>query len=240
MNAWFYHGGGLELWREVYAPYGIVPMPVGNAGVQMAGWFKKEIRSVDDLKGLKVRMPGLGGDVLRRAGATPVTIPVSEIFTALQSGTIDATEFVGPYSDLALGLYRAAKYYYYPGWHEPGSTLECSLNRKALDSLPADLQSIVASACQAMNIGLFSEYTARNAVALQTLINEHQVKLKRFPPEVLDTLRDYAAQALSDLAAKDATSAKVYAAFEKFRKQVVGWTEVSEYAYLQARSAGKC
>ncbi|MCS6946690.1 MAG: TRAP transporter substrate-binding protein, partial [Steroidobacteraceae bacterium] len=147
MNAWLFYGGGLELWREVYEPFGVIGMPCGNSSCQMGGWFNREIRSIADLKGLKVRIPGLGGEVLARAGATTVTLAGGEIFTALQTGAIDAAEWIGPYNDLAFGLYKAAKYYYYPGWHEPGSTLECLINKKAFDSLPQDLQQIVLTAC---------------------------------------------------------------------------------------------
>ncbi len=143
LNGWLYYGGGLELWRELYAPFNLVPFPTGNTGVQMGGWFNKEINTVDDLKGLKMRIPGLGGEVLRRAGGTPVTLPGSEIFTALQTGAIDATEWVGPYNDASFGLHKAARYYYYPGWQEPGPGLEIIINRQAWDALPADLQEIV-------------------------------------------------------------------------------------------------
>jgi TRAP-type mannitol/chloroaromatic compound transport system substrate-binding protein len=131
MNAWLYHGGGMALWEEAYAPFGLIPMAAGNTGVQMAGWFNKEINSLDDLKGLKMRIPGLGGEVLKRIGGTPVNLPGAELFTAMQSVTIDATEWVNPYNDLAFGLYKVAKHYYYPGWHEPGTTLECFINKKA-------------------------------------------------------------------------------------------------------------
>ncbi len=131
INAWFYYGGGLELWEEAYRPFGLIPNPAGNTGPQMGGWFNKEINSLEDLKGLKMRIPGFGGEVLKRAGGIPVTLPGGEIFPALQSGAIDATEWVGPYNDLAFGLYKAAKYYYTPGWHEPGSAIECMINAKA-------------------------------------------------------------------------------------------------------------
>ena len=177
MNAWFYHGGGLELWREVYAPFGLVPMPAGNSGVQMAGWYRKPVNSLADIKGLKIRMPGLGGEVMGRLGALSVTTPLSEVFLALQSGTLDAAELVGPYSDLPLGLYKVAKHYYTPGWHEPGTPLECIINQEAYQQLPKDLRAIVATACQAMNNDLYAEYTARNGVALKALIVEHQVIL---------------------------------------------------------------
>jgi len=166
MNAWLYYGGGMELWRELYDPFGLVPAATGNSGVQMAGWFNREINTVDDLKGLKMRIPGLGGEVLQRAGGTPVTIPGGELFTALQSGTIDATEWVGPYNDLAFGFYKVAKYYYYPGWHEPGTTMECMINKKAFNALPKDLQAIVLNACKAANMDMLAEFTARNNQAL--------------------------------------------------------------------------
>jgi TRAP-type mannitol/chloroaromatic compound transport system substrate-binding protein len=236
MNAWFYHGGGLELWREVYAPFGLIPMPAGNAGMQMAGWYRKPINSLSDFKGLKIRISGLGGEVLRRVGALPVTMPVGDVFTALQTGALDAAEFVGPYSDLSLGLYKAAKYYYTPGWNDPGSPLECIINQKAYQRLPRDLQSVVTTACQAMNNDMLAEYTARNAVALKKLVDEHQVKLSYLPDTVIDALRDKTAQVLDEIAAKDATTGRVYAAYQTFARQVTGWTAISDYAYLKARA----
>ena len=143
INAWLYYGGGLELWRELYEPFNVIPFVAGNTGVQMAGWFNKEINSVQDLKGLKMRIPGIGGEVMQRAGATQITVPASEIFTALQTGAIDAAEWVGPYNDIALGLHKAARYYYYPGWHEPGPMLQLTVNIDAWNKLPADIQSKV-------------------------------------------------------------------------------------------------
>ena len=143
MTAWLYYGGGMELWRESYEPFGLIPAAAGNTNVQMAGWFNKEINNVNDLKGLKMRIPGLGGEVLKRAGGTPVNLPGGELFSSLKTGAIDATEWVGPYNDLAFGLHKAAKYYYYPGWHEPGTTLEAIINKKAFEALPDDLKIIV-------------------------------------------------------------------------------------------------
>lgn len=235
MNAWFYHGGGLELWREIYAPFGLVPMPAGNAGVQMAGWYKKPVNSLADLKGLKIRMPGLGGERMRRLGAISVTTPASEAFTALQTGALDAAEFIGPYSDLPFGLYKAAKYYYTPGWNEPGTPLECIINQQAWQRLPKGLRTVIATACQAMNNDLLAEYTARNAVALKDLVDNHQVRLSSLPDSVIDALREKTTEVLAEIAAKDATTGRVYAAYRKFAQQVVGWTAVSEYAYLKAR-----
>jgi len=235
MNAWLYHGGGMELWREVYAEFGLLPAAAGNTGVQMGGWFNKEINSVADLKGLKMRIPGLGGEVLRRAGGTPVSLPGGEIFTSLQSGAIDATEWVGPYNDLAFGLYKAAKHYYYPGWHEPGTTLECFVNRKAFEALPKDLQAIVTHACRVANQDMLAEYTARNNAALRTLVEEHKVDLRRFPDDVLARLKQLSDEVVAEIADKDPLSRKVYDAFVKFREQVVAWSDISERAYLNAR-----
>ncbi len=236
MNAWLYHGGGLELWREVYAPFGLIPAAAGNSGVQMGGWFNKEIRSLADLKGLKMRIPGLGGEVLRRAGGTPVNLPGGEIFTALQSGAIDATEWVGPYNDLAFGLYKAARYYYYPGWHEPGTTLECFINRKAFESLPRDLRSIVLNACRVANQDMLAEYTARNNDALEVLVRKHKVDLRRFPDPVLKRLRELSDEVVAEIAEKDPLSRKVYESFRRFRDKVRAWHDISERAYLDARA----
>jgi TRAP-type mannitol/chloroaromatic compound transport system substrate-binding protein len=238
MNAWLYHGGGMDLWKEVYAPFGLVPTAAGNTGVQMGGWFNREIKTVADLQGLKMRIPGLGGEVLQRAGGTPVNLPGGEIFTSLQSGAIDATEWVGPYNDLAFGLYKAAKYYYYPGWHEPGTTLECFINKKAFEALPADLQSIVINACRVANQDMLADFTAQNNKALQTLVNDHKVDLRRFPDEVLAKLKELSAQVMAEIAEKDAMSKKVYESFKQFLAQAIAWHDVSERAYLDARGGG--
>jgi TRAP-type mannitol/chloroaromatic compound transport system substrate-binding protein len=235
MNAWLYHGDGLKLWQEVYRPFGLIPAAAGNTGVQMAGWFNREIKSVDDLKGLKMRIPGLGGEALRRAGGTPVSLPGGEIFTSLKTGAIDATEWVGPYNDLAFGLYKAAKYYYYPGWHEPGTTLEAMINQKAYDALPKDLQSIVTHACQVVNQDMLAEYTARNNVALDTLVNKHRVDLRKLPDEVLVKLKTLSEDVVAEVAGQDKLTQKVYDSFKKFSGQVKGWTDVSERAYLNVR-----
>ena len=237
MNGWFYHGGALELWREVYAPFNLVPAPAGNTGVQMGGWFNKEIKSVADLRGLKMRIPGLGGEVLRRAGGTPVSLPGGEIFTALQSGNIDATEWVGPYNDLSFGLYKAARYYYYPGWHEPGTTLEAFINKDVFEALPADLQTIVLSACRIANQDMLAEYTARNNAALHSLVNDHKVELRKFPDEVLAELRRLSDEVVAEIADKDPLSRKVYDSYRKFRQQALAWHDISERAYLNARGS---
>ncbi len=235
MNGWLYHGGGMALWEEAYAEYGLVPMAAGNTGVQMAGWFNREIRSLDDLRGLKMRIPGLGGEVLKRAGGTPVNLPGGELFTALQTGTIDATEWVGPYNDLAFGLYKAAKYYYYPGWHEPGTTLECFVNKAAFDALPRDLRQIVRMAARAANLDMLSEYMARNNDALETLVDEHHVQVRRLPDDVIGELRRLSAEVVAEEAAKSPQATKIYQAYRGFLDKVVRWDDISERTYLNVR-----
>ena len=236
MNGWLYYGGGLELWKEAYAPFGVLPAPCGNSGTQMGGWFRREIRSLDDLKGLKMRMPGIGGEVLARAGATPVTLAGGEIFTALETGAIDATEWVGPYNDLAFGLYKAAKYYYYPGWHEPGTTLEAIFNKQAFDSLPPDLQQIVLTCCRAVNEQMLAEFAARNSDALKTLVNEHGVELRPFPPDVLKRLRELSVEVVREGAAGDPLYARVLESVRAFQAKSSAYLRVAEEAYLAARA----
>jgi TRAP-type mannitol/chloroaromatic compound transport system substrate-binding protein len=235
LNGWYYHGGGLELYREAYAPFGVLPFPAGNSGTQMGGWFNKEINGIDDLNGLKMRIPGVGGEVLSRVGGTPVNIPGGELFTALQSGTIDATEWVGPLNDLAFGLFRAAKYYYYPGWHEPGTGLEAIVNGEAWAALPADLQQIVETACKASAMDMYADFEARNGTALGTLINEHQVELRAFPDEVLAELKKVSFEVLNELAAADEMSGRVWASFKAYLDNVRSWTEIGSQYFLNRR-----
>lgn len=236
INGWLYHGGGMALWEELYDRFNLIPTAIGNSGVQMAGWFRKEINSVDDLKGLKMRIPGLGGEVLKRAGGTPVSLPGGEIFTSLQSGAIDATEWVGPYNDMAFGLYKAAKNYYYPGWHEPGSTLETFINKDAFAELPKDLQAIVKHACKDANMDMISEFTAKNNVALDALVNKHGVKLRPLPDDVLIKLHALSNEVVQEIVGKDAFSQKVYASYNGFQTQAKRWSDISEYAYMRARN----
>ena len=236
MNAWLYHGGGMKLWQAAYQPFGLVPMAAGNTGVQMAGWFNKEIKALEDLKGLKMRIPGLGGEVLKRLGGTPVNLPGGELFTAMQSGTLDATEWVNPYNDLAFGFHKVAKYYYYPGWHEPGTTLECFVNQKAFEALPADLQAIVLNAARVANQDMLTEYIARNNDALETLVNEHHVDVRKLPEDVLIRLRDLSDQVVKEVAAKSPQAQEIYDSYKTFRDKVVRWQAISEQPYLAVRS----
>ena len=231
INAWFYSGGGLQLWEEVYAPFNVIPRPQGNTGVQMGGWFRKEMNTIDDYKGLKMRIPGLGGKVIGKAGGTVVLLPGGEIFTSLERGVLDATEWVGPMHDLRMGFYKAAKYYYYPGWHEPGTCLEVMFNKKAYESLPKELQVVLDAVAMETNLWSLSEFEAGNGAALQTLISQHNVNLVRFPDALLADLRKMADEVLEEEADKDAASRKVHEAFKKFKAQVGVWGSVSENAY---------
>jgi len=233
MAAWF-HGGdgeGLKLWEETYAPFNLVPRPGGSTGVQMGGWFNKKINTIDDYKGLKMRIPGLGGKVVAKAGGTVVLTPGGEIFTNLERGVIDATEWVGPYHDLRMGFYQAAKYYYYPGWHEPGTYLEYFFNKKAYEGLPKDLQHILDAACMESEAWVLPEFDANNGASLQTLINKHKVEVIKFPDEVLNALRVMAEEVREEEAAKTPMAKKVNESFKKFQKVVGTWGTVSELAY---------
>lgn len=232
VNAWIYYGGGLELWTEVYEPFGVIPFPAGNSGVQMGGWFNKRIDTIEDLIGLRMRLPGIGGEVLRRAGGVPVTLPGAELFTALSTGALDATEWVGPYNDIAFGLHQAARYYYYPGWHEPGPIMECIINQSAYEDLPSDLQAIVRVACQAANLDMISEYNARNARSLTQLRNNPDVEILSFPPDVLNELKKLTHEVIEELIARDAQSAKVWSSYQDFMSQSKGWLNISEKSYL--------
>jgi len=235
LSAWLFFGGGHELWRELYAPFNLVPFPCGNTGVQMGGWFNREINSVDDLKGLKMRIPGLGGEVIRRAGGTPVTLPGSEIFTSLQTGAIDATEWVGPYNDVAFGLHKAAKYCYYPGWQEPGAGLELMVNADAWASLPADLQAIVDIACQAITTDMLAEYTHRNVAALHQLIDDPNVEVRPFPDDVLRLLKKHALDIVNETSATDPAWKKIADSYYAFMDKSTENQRVTEWANLKTR-----
>ena len=236
INAWVNRGGGLELWREIYAPFNIYPIPAGNTGTQMFGWFNKEINSLEDIKGLKMRIPGIGGEVLKEAGGIPVTLPGGELFTALQTGVIDATEWVGPYNDLTFGFHQAAKYYYYPGWHEPGPMLELLVNKDAWDSLPRHLQVIIETASKAVNQDMLDEYLAKNNQALTELVEVHGVELRKLPDDVIEEFRKISDRILNDLAEEDETIAKVYSSYTKFKNDVSAYHEISEDAFIEARN----
>lgn len=227
MNAWLHRGGGIELWEEVYKPYGVLPMACGATGVQTAGWFNKEINSVEDFKGLKMRTPGLGGEVLTKMGGTVVNMPAGEIFTALQTGAIDATEWIGPYNDLALGLHKASKYYYTPGWQEPNVTFELDVNLKAWDTLPDDLKAIVRAAARDVNGDMLDDYNAKNMEALEQL-REQGVEVRRLPDDVLARLKEVAAEVVDASAAADPVAAKVWAQQSAYLNRLYEYAELNE------------
>ena len=235
MNAWLHYGGGLELWQKAYAPYNLLPLTGGNTGVQMAGWFNKEINSLEDIKGVRMRIPGLAGKVFTRAGGESVLMPGSEIFTNLQTGVIDAAEWIGPYNDFTFGLHQAAKYYYYPGWHEPGAVLETIVNKDAFESLPADLQSILKVAARAVNQDMLDEYTARNNQALETLVNDHDVQLRKLPDDVLKKFREITDELVDEIAAEDPLFREIRNSFTEFQKNVSNYHEISEKAVYEMR-----
>ncbi len=235
MNGWLHYGGGLALWREAYAPFNLVPFAGGSTGVQMAGWFDKEINSVEDLKGLKMRIPGLAGEVFTYAGGTAVRIAGGELYTSMQTGVIDALEWVGPYNDLAFGFQEVADYYYYPGWHEPGAMLEFIVNGDSYAALPDDLKAIVEYASRAINQDMLDEYTARNNASLRSLIDDHGVQLRRLPDDVLKALWEGTKQALQQLVAEDEMAAKVYASYREFYRGARSYHHISEQAYINVR-----
>lgn len=235
MNGWLHYGGGLELWRELYAPFGVRPFAGGSTGVQMAGWFNRELKSASDLNGLKMRIPGLAGEVFAASGGTAVRLAGGEIYTSMQTGVIDAVEWVGPYNDRTLGLMEVAEYYYYPGWHEPGAMLEFTVNQAAFDRLPADLQAIVEGAARATNQDMLDEFTARNNESLTTLLEEHSTKLRPLPDDVMDVLHSNAVIALEQLKKDDPMAQKISASYEAFLDGVRTYHEISERAYLNAR-----
>ncbi len=195
--------------------------------MQMGGWFNKEINSLEDLKGLKIRTPGLGAEVYNRLGATTVNLPGGEVFTAMQTGAIDATDWVGPYNDLAFGIHKTAKYYYYPGWQEPQAVIELLINQKAWDALPADLQAIVNEAARAANQVMIDEFVYNNAKALAEL-KKQGVELKRFPDPVLAAMRHESEQVLDQLASQNELNGRIWNSMKAFREEVGEIHKLSE------------
>ncbi|MBB4659123.1 TRAP transporter substrate-binding protein [Parvularcula dongshanensis] len=232
---WTEFGGGQALWDELAARFGIKPFAAGNTGHQMGGWFKREVRSLDELRSLRIRMPGLGGEVMRRAGASPVNIPGSEIYQALQSGAIEATEWVGPWNDLAFGLYREAPYYYWPGFHEPGAQLSVGVNLRLWEDMTAQERAVIETAARAVNHLTLAEYQARNAQALDLLVREHGVQLRRMPDDVMDALAKATADVLEDVAASSEIARRIAESYRESLRRSAGWNKISDEAYLAAR-----
>ena len=234
MNGWLHYGGGLELWQELYAPFGVIPFAGGSTGVQMAGWFNRELRSAKDLSGLKMRIPGLAGEVFDAAGGTAVRIAGGEVYTSMQTGVIDAVEWVGPYNDRTLGLNEVAEFYYYPGWHEPGAMLEFTVNAAAFTQLPRDLQAIVRYAARAANQDMLDEFTARNNESLQQLLAAG-TQLRPLPEDILSLLYEKSVEAMANLRTSDKMAEKIAISYDAFSNNVRAYHEISERAYLNAR-----
>lgn len=235
LMAWITVGGGQALWEELYAPFNLVPMLSGNTGVQMGGWFNRPIDRIADLQGLKMRIPGLGGKVLEKAGGAPVLLAGGEIYTGLERGIIDATEWLGPFHDTLMGFHEIARYYYSPGWQEPGTALELIVNKEKYDSLPPDLQQIIRAAAAQTHIWCWSKMEAANAKALGELKGKG-VEIRKFPEEVLDQLRKYTNEVINEMVEKDPFTRKVYESYDQFRRQMADYGVITEkvfYDYIQ-------
>lgn len=237
MTAWMYQGNGLKLFREFYAKVGIVNFPMGNTGAQMGGWYRKEIKSVADLKGLKFRVGGFGGKVLAKLGTVPQNIPGGEIYTALEKGTIDAAEWVGPYDDLKLGFNKVAPFYYYPGWWEGGPQLSLYVNQKAYDGLSAEYKAIIESAAAFAHTDMQAKYDAKNPAALKSLVGQG-VKLRPFPNAVLGAAFKAAMEVYKELNDTNPAWKKIYADYDAFRRESNLWfrfTEARFDSFMQSK-----
>jgi TRAP-type mannitol/chloroaromatic compound transport system substrate-binding protein len=234
--AWMLWGDGLKLYTELCGNFGVVPFMRASTGVQMGGWYRKEVNSLDDFKGLKFRMPGLGGEVLRKLGATVVNLPGGEIFPALQAGTIDGTEWVGPFNDLAFGFYKVAKYYYWPGFHEPCTTGEVLVNKKVWEGLSKDQQEIIQVAAQAESTLELAEFTYKSAGSLDVLLTQHGVQVRKFNDGLLQGFGKAAQEVISEIGNKDPFTKKVYDNYMAALKQAKGWSALGEQGYMNARS----
>ncbi|NEP19058.1 MAG: TRAP transporter substrate-binding protein [Leptolyngbya sp. SIO4C1] len=231
-NAWYYHGGGLAQMHELYADFGVISFPAGNTGVQMGGWFKQEIQSPADLRGLKMRIPGLGGEVMSRLGVNVQVLPGGEIFLALDRGAIDAAEWVGPYDDEKLGLNDAAQFYYYPGWWEPGPTLEVQINLNAWNALPGEYQEVLQTAAYQANLNMLAQYDALNGEALKRLI-DGGTRLTPYSDEILAVAQETAFDIYEESASGDAAFKKIYDQWKGFRNSLYGWNRINELGFAQ-------
>lgn len=231
-NAWLYHGGGIEEINKLYADFNVISFPAGNTGTQMGGWFKREVNSVSELQGLKMRIPGLGGKVMAALGVNVQVLPGGEIFLALDRGAIDAAEFVGPYDDEKLGLADAANFYYYPGWWEPGATLNLQVNQAAWDKLPSEYQEALRTATYEANINMLAKYDALNGAALKRLVAKG-VQLTPYADEILQAAQTAAFDLFEESASNDGTFKTVYEQWKTFRTEVYGWNRVNELSFAR-------
>jgi len=236
MAAWIHFGGGQALWDELSANYNIKPLLTTNTGVQMGGWFSKEVNSLQNYAGLKYRMPGLGGEVLRRLGATVVNLPGGEIVPALRSGAIDASEWVGPWNDMHLGLHKASKFYYYPGFHEPGTVLATAINKARWDSLTAEERGLITTVANAEYTYSLAEFNANNAKSLQELRQDKNIEIRKFDDSILKAFGEHSGEVMAEVGAKDPLTRRTYQSYMEFRNRYTPWSNMSEQAYLNARS----
>ena len=231
LRSWLIVGGGYELWKKVYAKFNVIPYLGGNTGVQMGGWFNKEINSIKDFKGLKMRMPGIGGKVIAKAGAAAVYVPSAEAFTSLQKGVVDAAEIVGPLRDYKQGLHKIAKYYYHPGWQETGTELEFFINKDVHDALPKHLQAILEAAADRVQLWLLAEFDNQNAIFLEKIRKESNVQIRKFNKETLNALRKYTKEVIEELITDDALAKEVYDSYSSFQKKTAEWYQITEKSY---------
>ncbi len=231
-NAWINYGGGQELWDKLYSEFGLKSFMAGNSGTQMGGWFLKKINSINDFKGLKMRIPGLAAEVLNRMGGTAIALPGGEIMPALQSGAIDATEWVGPWNDLAFGFYKITKFYYGPGIHEPSSVLECSINLDSFNSLPIDLKNILKVACEAENNRMLSEFTAANSDAQQKLVNEHNVEVLNFSKDIFKNMIKISDEVVAETASEGKINKEIYNSWKNFKKIARKRAPFAEHGFI--------
>ncbi|MCD4741123.1 MAG: TRAP transporter substrate-binding protein [Desulfobacteraceae bacterium] len=231
VNAWFYEGNGQTLMNELYDKFDLVPRIIGNSGMQMGGWYRKKINSLEDFKGLKMRIGSIAGKVLSKVGVTTVFVPPSEIFPALERGVVDAAEFVGPVHDILLGLYKVAKYYYTPGWHEPGPVLDIFFNKKAYNDLPKHFQRVLDIAAADINVRTLAAFDAQSGAALDTLVKEHKVDVQVYPADVLQKLKAISKDVIEEEANKDPFALKVHQDYKAFQAKTAVWGKMSEKVY---------
>ncbi|MDM8549476.1 TRAP transporter substrate-binding protein [Desulfobacterales bacterium HSG2] len=232
--AWLYCGGGMELFREMYEPHNLYPFVMLTTGTQMGGWFRKEIRSLADLKGLKMRIPGIPGKVLKRAGVSVIHIPGRDVIISMKQGALDAAEWAAPAYDAALDLQGAANYYYYPGWHEPATTVAFIVNSDSWKALPDDLKMCVEMACSESTTWTLATADAQNGAVLKSLLEKYKIKLRKFPDDVLRELRRLTDEVMEEEASKNPKFRKVYDSLKKFQASFNEWMEASEWAYIDA------
>jgi len=236
IDAWIKHAGGQELWDELAGEFGLKCLPSGNTGAQMGGWFNKKVQTADDLKGLKMRIPGLGGDVMAKLGVSTVSLPGGQIYENLVSGNIDATEWVGPYNDYFMKFYEAAKYYYYPGMHEPGGMLSIGFNKKWWTSLSKTLQAQIEAACNEENAVAMAEANANNGAYLNRMIKDHGVKLEKFSDELFDNFGRATIEVFEETRKHSKLAAKIHDSFDKSLREIGRWTWISDQAFVIQRN----